>query len=536
MMAQQRAKENGVEQRSAMASAQRISDWLSGRNVPARFESLSPVLHVLSARARRRAGTPSEAVNLKAWRTLWASAHKAPAEGPASVTVSPYPEGGVYSQEHVAVLFGRRRALTSLLSMVRMSATPQRPADLVMLTGASGVGKSALLRAGLIPALRSEGGQWAIAYITPGREPLRRLAQGFDSETGSETGLSPSLLPSGIDPAAVRRWSGGRRVLLIVDQLEDLYDPRIEPAVREAFLIQLKHLSGFGSVLVSVRSDALVHCTRYSWLLNAVQHNSFTLSSMLRQEMVSVVTGPARTLGVTVDPGVVELVVSALESGRQPIGATPGAANPGSLPLLFDTMRSLWSAHTGDRVDVATYRRVGGVAQVACRMAEQAWERLTPDEQTDAQRILLTLITVHRDGVMSRRAPLAELRRITGHSAGGRRTIERLARERLICLEPRHAALVHDTLLGWDRLRGWIAEQKPTLLWRQRIEEDAAEWVAAGRDPGLLYRSIRLTTAIDHADPMLSAVTTEFLRTSARAELSATMVSADHGYREAVGQ
>ncbi|MBU3061272.1 ATP-binding protein [Nocardia sp. NEAU-G5] len=500
MLAQQRVRHASGERRPARASAQRISDWLNGRNVPARFESLLPVLQVLGARARRRAGTPSDTVNLRAWRSLWEAARAAPAEAATPRTSSPYPAGGAYSGEHEAVFYGRRRALTALLGMVRMSASPQRPADMIVLTGASGVGKTALLRAGLLPALGAEGGQWSVAYITPGRDPLRALTRAF-----------------GGDLEAAQRRSGKRRLLLIVDQFEELYDPDVSPVARESFLIRLKRLAGAGTVLISVRSDALIGCTRYSWLLNAVQHNSFTLSPMLRQEMASVITGPLRAQGVSIDPGVTELVLTALEAGRR--RPDRPAADPGNLPLLFATMQELWSAHTADRVDLGTYRRIGGVAEVTCALAEQVWASLSPSERVDARQLLLTLITVHRDGVLPRRAPITELRRIADRSASGHALLERLVQARLISLESRHASLIHDALLRWDRLRGWIADNRPMLLWRQRIEEDAAEWDSAGRDLGLLYRSIRLTTAINHADPTLSPTATNFLRASARLEL-----------------
>ncbi len=230
-----------------------------------------------------------------------------------------------------------------------------------------------------------------------------------------------------------------------------------------------------------------------------------------------VITGPPRAQGVSVDPGVTELVLTALETPR----GRPDrpAADPGNLPLLFATMQELWSARTADCVDVAAYRRIGGVAEVIRTRAEQVWATLSPAERLDTQQILLSLITVHRDGVLRRRPPVADLRRIADRCASGRALLERLVRARLICLDPRHASLIHDALLRWDRLRGWVAENRPMLLWRQRIEEDAAEWDSAGRDLGLLYRSIRLTTAINHADPTLSPAATDFLRASARLEL-----------------
>jgi hypothetical protein len=529
MLAQLRAHETGGESRSALASAQRISDWLSGRNVPARFESLLPVLQVLGARAKRRTGSSGEAVNARAWRMLWTAARSSPADATSVTTHRPYPVGD-YTEQHEAIFFGRRRALTALLSMVRMSATPQRPADVIVLSGASGVGKSSLLRAGLIPALRSEGGRWAVAVLTAGRDPLGSSARIFGDTT--------NLTVGGPDLEVIRRWAGDARPVLIVDQFEKLYRPEVDPTERAAFLIWLKHLATIGTVLISIRSDDLVSCAQYPWLADAVQHNSFTLNPMLRPELTSVIVGPVRGCGAAVDPGVVDLLLAALESDRQSLDRTDHRT-PGDLAVLSATMRALWAAHTGDRIDIAAYRKVGGPAGEISRIAERRWAELTPDEQLDARQLLLALITVHRDGSFARRRiPAAELARIAARTGSGPDLLDRLIQARLILVEVRHADLVHDALLRWDRLRGWITENRPILFWRQRIEEDATEWCSADRDPGLHYRGSRLSTAIRYADPTASAAATEFLRASARAELGGP---AEHehqsgcDYREVVG-
>ncbi|MQY19291.1 nSTAND1 domain-containing NTPase [Nocardia macrotermitis] len=531
MLAQLRAQETG-DTRSALASAQRISDWLSGRNVPARFESLVPVLHVLGARAKRRTGNTAESINTRAWRMLWKAARASPAEATGGATHRPYPVGE-YTEQHESVFFGRRRALTALLTMVRMSATPQRPADVIVLTGASGVGKTALLRAALAPALRSEGGSWAVAILTAGPETLARSARTFGGTTDPAAGRP--------DLEAVRQWAGEARPMLIVDQFERLYRPEIDPTERAAFLIWLKQVSTIGTVLISIRSDDLVSCAQYPWLADAVQHNSFSLNPMLRPELTSVIVGPVRGCGAAVEPGVVDLLLTALEPDRPSLDRA--SAGPGELAVLSATMRSLWEARTGERIDFAAYRKVGGPAGEMARIAEQCWAALTPDEQVDARALLLALVTVHRDGSYARRRlPTADLLRIAARTGSGRDLVYRLIRARLIVVEVRHADLVHDTLLRWDRLRGWIGENRAFLLWRQRIEDDATEWCTAERDPGLLYRGSRLTTAIRHADPSASIAATEFLRASARTELGGpgSVVERDHQnachYRKVVGQ
>ncbi|WP_067670021.1 ATP-binding protein [Nocardia miyunensis] len=531
MLAQLRAKEAG-ETRSALASAQRISDWLSGRNVPARFESLLPVLQVLGARAKRRTGNAGEAVNTRAWRMLWTAARSSPADATGATTQRPYPVGD-YTEQHEAIFFGRRRALTTLLTMVRMSATPQRRADVIVLTGASGVGKTSLLRAALVPALRSEGGRWAVTILTAGRDPLATSARTF--------GDTADLAVGGPDLEVVRQWAGEARPVLIVDQFEQLYRPEIDPTERAALLIWLKQVSTIGTVLISIRSDDLVSCAQYPWLADAVQHNSFTLNPMLRPELTSVIVGPVRSCGAAVDPGVVDLLLTALDPDRPSLDRT--VSSPGELAVLSATMRSLWAAHTGERIDVAAYRKVGGPAGEIARIAEHRWAELTPDEQVDARQLLLALIAVHRDGSYSRRRiPTADLLRIAARTGSGRDLVDRLIRTRLIVVEVRHADLLHDTLLSWDRLRGWIAENRAFLLWRQRIEDDAAEWCSAERDPSLLYRGSRLTTAIRHADPTANVAATEFLRASARAELGGSAFAAEHdhqtgyGYQKVAGQ
>ncbi|MFI6365582.1 hypothetical protein ACIBG0_22800 [Nocardia sp. NPDC050630] len=511
-LAQQRARNTESEGRAAPATAQRISDWMNGRNVPARFESLVPVLHVLDTRARRRAGTPRETVSLQAWRSLWAAARRAPAAPSDTTTQPPYPNADGFPEGQEPPFFGPQRAIGSILEMVRASASSQRNADAIVLTGASGIGKTAMLRAGVLPALSAESTRWRVVVTTPDRNPLCSLARIFCAADGFST-RQPDL-------DAIRRWAGDRRLLLIIDQFEQLYRSDVDATVRERFLIWLNQVSTIGSVLVAVRSDQLTSCSQHPWLAHAVQHNSLTLNHPDRQELMSAIVGPPHTRGGAVDPAAAELLITELEGNRP--GSNDPTAGAGVLPLLSATMRSMRAGHSGRRLDLAAYHRVGGVAGVVGQIAEQTWETLTSAQQLDARPILLALVAVHRDGTITRcRTSTAELARVAARTSTGPDLVHRLVDARLITLESRYACLVHDALLKWDRLCNWVTEQRSQLIWRQRIEDDAAEWEAAHRDPGLLYRSIRLTTAIQNTDPTTSTLATAFLRASATAELAA---------------
>ncbi|MBF6332442.1 ATP-binding protein [Nocardia transvalensis] len=521
MLAQQRARGAGEEDRSAVASAQRISDWMNGRNVPGRFESLWPVLQVLIAKAKHRAGTSREAVNLRAWRELWAAARNAPSNRSEPAARQLYPEGPL-TEEDEDIFFGRRRALASLLDMVRMSTTPNRLANVMVLAGASGVGKTSLLQAGLVPALTTQAEPWAAAIMIPGTDPVHAMTQIFGSAGGS-AGDTDCFVDTDTLCDVVHRWCRGRRMLLIVDQFEELFGDSLPQPTRELFLTLLQRLSLLGSILISVRSDHITECAQHPWLAHALRHNSFTLNPMSRNELVSAISGPPRTQEVTVEAGVIELLISSVHEYPYRIDRSHG--DSGSLSILSAAMRSLWSAHVGNKLDITAYRRVGGVHTVVRRMAEKTWANLTAAQQLDARQILLALVTVHRDGsIVRRRLPCSELRRVAVQLAGGMDLVNRLVRGRLITVDQKCAYLIHDAVLDWDQLKSWITENRSALAWRQRIEADAAEWAAADRDPDMLYRGIRLSTAVRNSDPAMSVIGTDFLRASARVELDAQAV------------
>ncbi|MGV9722627.1 nSTAND1 domain-containing NTPase [Nocardia beijingensis] len=503
MRAQRRAQQSKGAARPVTVSAQRISDWKAGRNVPARFETLAPVLVELGERVRRRRGASIELLSMPSWRALWSVARSPVVEQTGTPETVPYPGLDPY-RSAVTPLAGRARAVDELVGLVQGSG------KYIALVGASGVGKTSLLRAGLLPALQSTAPDRQAVLLSPAANPIRSLIEA--SECGNVDRVFDALL---------ERMKPGRKgyPLIILDQFEELFTDRSDPQQVSRFLAVLHKISEMAQILLVVRADAVAACTGDPVLAEAVEHNCLTLDSLGPQEIASAITDPARAHGVTVQPGVAELLQSTLIDRLPPQHARPVFAEPGAVPLLSMTLRALWSTREKNTLTVAGLARIGGVAGVVERMAETAWDMLSDQEKTDSRQLLLHLVTVHTDGSVVRRfLPHMELDRIAARTPSGSRLVTLLTRARILTVDDRFTHLSHNLLLTWRRLSTWISDEKAALIWRGRTEFDAAEWESSGRDPALLYRGGRLVTALRHADSTLAVAATEFLDESIRFE------------------
>ncbi|MFE9325628.1 AAA family ATPase [Nocardia sp. NPDC052278] len=213
---------------TASASVQRISDWKAGRNVPARFESLLPVVLTLIDLAKKaESQTSRQLLEVREWQRLWQ----------AAITWTPNDEDDAgcpylgltsYRKQHRDLFFGRTRSTAELVDLVQGAAAD---ADgVVVLIGASGAGKSSLLAAGLIPAVTDN---WSTATMTPGARPLRALAKAFHAD-------STIAEPSADEVCtALDQWSAEQRRLLIVDQFEELFTACPDEREREALRTRL---------------------------------------------------------------------------------------------------------------------------------------------------------------------------------------------------------------------------------------------------------------------------------------------------------
>ncbi|WP_157555259.1 ATP-binding protein [Nocardia crassostreae] len=504
------------------ASAQRISDWKAGRNVPARFESLLPVVLTLADLARK-SGRPltRELAEPREWQRLWQAATTWNPEDEADAAC-PYPGLNSYRPHNRSLFFGRTRATTELTALVH-DAT-----GIVAVVGASGAGKSSLLAAGLTPAFDDR----EIITLTPGRHPLRALLNATrptpstEQESGSTdqdtpaSSSNPGTVPdSGAVPgrpaaseptpadtlsALAPRRDLPRR-LLIIDQFEELFTACADERAREDFLTALDRCATRTddpiTVVIALRADFYAHCLNYLILQEALEHRAYLLGPMRTDELAQAISCPARAVGLDLESGLEELVITELCGA----GGHPGRRtyDPGALPLLSHVMAATWQHREGRRLTITGYRKAGGVVGSVAETAEHAWTELSSTQQAAAKEILLGLVTVGQDSHDTRRiAQRPDLLRRNAAPEDATAALELLARTRLITLDADAVTLTHEIVLtAWPRLRTWIDEDRVGYLVRQRLETDAAEWAAQDRDSSLLYRGTRLRTALDNANP-----------------------------------
>ncbi|MFD2467828.1 nSTAND1 domain-containing NTPase [Amycolatopsis silviterrae] len=541
-----RADERG---RPVRVAAQRVSDWRRGRNVPASFASLAVVLEILIGQARQLRATPivPDLYDLTAWRELWKlalgspipgapPAGETPAEQPGSAC--PYRGLASFRQEDAGSFFGRSRSTDALVARLTAKASP----GVVLLIGASGAGKSSLIAAGLLPRLEeaASGGGWTTITLTPRDNPIRELTARVP-----ELENAVKLLSDGVEEdflAAVqvaiadhldRRARSKTRLVLVVDQFEETFTLCADESQRRLFVRTLHAISSSASagagrpaaVLLGLRADFFVHCLEYPELTAASQSGDLqVLGPMTTGELRDAITGPAKSVGLQLEPGLVDLIVRDVGAGaaRTRTGSTESLHDAGVLPLLSHALLATWQHRQPGKLTIEAYQAARGIRGAVAATAERVWADLDRPGQTAARAILLRLVRVSEDmRDTRRRSTRHQLADQAEDPASAGKALEMLAAARLVTLDERSVEITHEALLqAWPRLRSWLDQDRAGNLLRQRLEEDSTSWDSQERDASLLYRGARLEAAaqwMKAADPADATVTAqEFLAASSR--------------------
>ncbi|GAA1969625.1 helix-turn-helix domain-containing protein [Catenulispora subtropica] len=360
----------------------------------------------------------------------------------------PYPGMTSYSEETARWFFGRDEAAARLLAEVRRQL--RRGHGLYAVVAPSGAGKTSLLCAGLVPALRASDGAPTVRVTNPGPEP--------------------ELPGDGTD-------------VLVVDQFEEVFTQCDDPKRREAFVEGLcRRAQDTTCVVLGIRVDYLGHCLENPHLLPLLQGHTYLLPPMTDAQVRQAITGPADSVGLAVDPDLPELILRDLH-GRK------GAV---SLPLLAECLHGMWHDKRGQRLGLAEYNASGGVGGALARSADKALADLGADGSAIARQVLLQLVRLgDRQDDTRRRIPLAMLLvRTVGEPEAVDRVVEHLIASRLVVVDDeRRVSLTHEALLWeWPTLLAWIRDGKDELRDRQEFADAAARWLQGERDPGLLAR------------------------------------------------
>lgn len=426
--------------------------------------------------------------------------------------------------------FGRERATAELVERVfeRVGSGP------LMLLAPSGAGKSSLLNAGLVPALRGGGfpmpgaDTWPVVRITPTAHPLEELLDRAAKVLGSDLGITARELterphalleavhrltdPPPADPAAAgardRRPPPPRPVLL-VDQFEELFTLCSDEDERRAFVRVLCALATSrpaptaqdpAVVVLGLRADFSGNCLDLPELAPVFTGGLFVLPPMSPAELRASIVRPAELAGLTLEPGLVPLLLRDVGLRDDPPDRTPS----GALPLLSHALMATWRQREGATLTVAGYERTGGIQGAIARTAEEVFARLYPAEQNTLRRVLVRLVHVAEGtGATRRRMSRTALMEQLVDAGPAAAALDTFVRARLITMDSDTVEITHEALLhAWPRLRGWIRADRAGLLIHQQLAHAAVEWEREGRDPSALYRGTRLDTARSWADEL----------------------------------
>ncbi|MDZ8089159.1 MAG: caspase family protein, partial [Nostoc sp. DedQUE12b] len=450
------------------------------------------------------------------------------------------------TKEDAEVFYGRSALTGQLIKQVRDKHR------LIAVLGASGSGKSSLLRAGLLYQLKlgqeiPGSDRWTyITPFTPKESPVNSLQEAFAvslqsygvqtseitplnpplerGETGKSNSLNPSLkrgetgksnsLPFTSDALSLSKGGGLGRgnfthvigeelkalntpVILIIDQFEECFT-MCDDSQRQEFFDCLRELIDCTNnlyIFIGMRSDFRGRWREYPKFAGRINKPYINVEHLSREEIEEAITKPADWVGLGIEGRLKQQLINDVED------------YPGSLPLLQYTLTELWreSRNQDDEVlNLKTYEDLGGVEGTLQKRADAVYESLSATEKTVARRIFLELTQMGETTDVRRRVRLREL--VNSHHSLEllQQVSEKLADKdaRLITKRDEQDSqdvildVVHEALIRhWQMLREWKEEYKLGIAIERQIEGEAQEWERNEKKPGFLRKDDRLAVA-----------------------------------------
>lgn len=453
-----------------------------------------------------------------------------------------------FQQTDSHFFFGRERMIER--SLARMQQT-----RFLAFVGASGSGKSSLVRAGILPAIRNgkipHSETWRTAIFTPGTKPLESLATRIIPLLPvDETRTVERVVHNVQDPKMVSQFvelsldglPPESRLLIVIDQFEEVFT-RASVAEAQPFIDVLvssvKRQNNRLQIILTMRADFFGNLSAYPELAQLFeQENMIIVTEMTAANMRRAIEGPVQAVGLKYEDGLVDRILEDVRS------------QPGSLPLLQYALRQLFDKREGLVLTNKAYDEIGGVRRALAQHAEEIFSTLTSEQQEVTRRILLRLVEVGDTGEATRRkVAREELQFDDIDDAAVEEVIDLLtaADSRLLIasreiratdredatpttwLEVSHEALIRE----WDRFKTWVSSRLEDLQYNTELRKLSQDWQASGRDAAYLLVGKRLTRAevwIDNADA--NALQREFIAESLGARADAEKSERERQERE----
>ncbi|MFB2896573.1 pentapeptide repeat-containing protein [Aerosakkonemataceae cyanobacterium BLCC-F50] len=381
-----------------------------------------------------------------------------------------------FREQDEKFFFGRQKFVDSLVEVVYRQ-------PLVAVIGASGSGKSSVVFAGLIPKLRQKG-NLLIESFRPQNQPFFGLASALvrllkpELDEIQQPGRAAELvtdlkreltLPQVVTSILVRY--PGKRLLLVIDQFEELYNPRNDteqlPFV-DALLAAIQSAPNDLTVVLTLRADFLSYLLNYPTFGAALQqHKPQLLGAMNREEMREAIECPAEEIGVKLEEGLTERILDAVKR------------EPGNLPLLEFALEQLWGKQKNNRLTHDAYDDIKGVEKALAVYAQSVYEELT--QKIDGKQIQQIFIQLVRVGEGTDDTRQQATRAEVGDDNWD--LVKQLADKRLVVTGRNEATgeetveVVHEALIReWGLLRQLIIDNQKKLIQKREIEDAAKRW------------------------------------------------------------
>jgi tetratricopeptide (TPR) repeat protein len=403
---------------------------------------------------------------------------------PAEQIACPYPGMFAFRPEDAGLFHGRDQEIDDLVRLVRQH-------NFLLVVGPSGSGKSSLVVAGLMPRLADPGnfaaGHWRIRSFRPGTNPMGRLAEQLGGDPHRAGECIGAILET--EPPA-------QRLVIFVDQFEELFTQVKDRAAQEDFISALKSLRGDPrcTVVLGMRVDF------YPDVMNStlwpVDRGQIVDVAPLRGEALrKAIVRPAETVGVYLEEGLVDSLIA------------DAASEPGSLPMLQEALVLLWAKRERRLLTRAAYQAMGregrsGLAVAMATKADATLARMPPEEQQIGRRIFVRLVEFGQGRPDTRRQlAVDDLRAAADPPGMFDRVLETLIDGRLLTPAaeeqgPRRVDIAHEMLIvGWPTSREWVQARRQAELTRRALETKALEWVRLGKGTGGLLDAAELPEA-----------------------------------------
>jgi len=427
----------------------------------------------------------------------------------------------VFREQDSPFFFGREAIVERLVQRLHHTR-------FLAILGPSGVGKSSIVQAGLIPRLRFDS---IIALITPRIDPIEELAFGIHNACLHD--VSPQI---GRPEEWVKRLKqsadalhyiarevieplksiGKNRVVLIVDQFEELFTQTSSDVERRVFInLLLKALEKEGgpvTIIITMRSDFLGKCAYYPDLNLFITDFLEQIEPMGLEELKSAVEKPAHKVNLEFEEGLVNLI---LEDAGGSVGELPLAEH--ALFELFKNKRGRW-------LTLSAYRQIGGIAGALTTQAEHEYGTLSNNQKEKLKKMFVMQLVHVGEGneVTRRRAVKKDMLAVGDENGDASFILTKWTDARLFTVmrDPGHGRdmvdVAHESLIHkWGRLKHWMADWIEVSRHLGLIRQEVREWYQSGKNSDFLYRGVRLAhieNSLNSYSQCLDETVKEFIR------------------------